>query len=69
MSSPEWKPIETAPYERAFLVFVPPACIAVARYVGIDSLFIDESFGYNEDGQIFGATHWMELPEAPDVKP
>ena len=66
----EWQEISSAcpPLNEAFLVFVPPACMAVAHYVRSGNrlvLFIDESFGFNEDGEILGATHWMPLPEPP----
>lgn len=27
--------------------------------------WIDNSFGFNEDGEIYNVTHWMPLPERP----
>ena len=27
--------------------------------------FVHESYGFNEDGEIYNVTHWMPLPEPP----
>jgi hypothetical protein len=61
----EWKPIETAPRDQDFLVYLRNGYIARGRYVN-GRHFAADSFGPS------GArasdptpTHWMPLPEPP----
>lgn len=68
MEVDDWKPIETAPEETAVLVYVTEGVMAVGRrsvYSDRSTWWLDNSFGYNEDGEIYGPTHWMPLPEPP----
>lgn len=71
-----WQSIETAPINKTIGVQSEPfliwdgASIAVAHSVrynhtGRICFWIDNSYGFNEDGEIMGATHWMPLPEPP----
>ena len=67
-----WQPIETfeKPKERsdespAVLIWDGERC-AVANFQ-YDSWWIDESYGYNEGGEIYHVTHWMPLPEPPKL--
>ena len=66
----QWQPVETAPEGKAVLVFIPghEPIMAVGRmeqWVTRKVWVIDESFGFNEDGEITDITHWMPLPEPP----
>jgi hypothetical protein len=65
----EWKLESTAPIETPVLVW-DGATIAVGRLKTYKTgrmrvWWIDESFGFNEDGEIVGVTHWTELPLPP----
>lgn len=67
--SVEWQPESTAPLDKAVLIWAEDE-VAVAHKTlyntGDISWWIDNSHGYNEDGEIYGVTHWAELPEGPD---
>jgi hypothetical protein len=61
-----WQPIETAPKEKDLSLLVwDGQYISVAERLGDNSWIIANSYGFNEDGQIYGVTHWMPLPEPP----
>jgi hypothetical protein len=65
----DWKPESTAPINKAILVW-EGSKIAVGRKLEYSTQnypfwMIDDSFGFNEDGQIYDVTHWAELPEPP----
>lgn len=64
----EWMLADCAPLDTAVIVFtIEGDKIAVGRKDRYGAWFIDESFGFNEDGQIYGVTHWMPLPEPPNA--
>lgn len=60
-----WQSVETAPIEKAVLVW-DGSGITVGRQYETGSWFVDNSHGFNEDGQIFDVTHWMPLPDSPN---
>ena len=60
----EWQEEKTAPIDEAVLIW-DGRTIAVGRKNKRDTWWIDESFGFNEDGEIYGVTHWMPLPSPP----
>ena len=64
-----WRKVEDAPLDKAVLVWNGHT-IAVGRQreyrQGRRCWFIDESFGFNEDGQILDVSHWMDLPSPPN---
>lgn len=61
----EWKPIAEfgGLTEMAYLVW-DGAYITVASLHG-NKWFVHNSYGFNEDGEIYDITHWMELPNPP----
>ncbi len=62
----EWQPISTATREKDKAVLVwDGAYIAVAHPFDKNSWMVDNSYGINEDGEIYNVTHWMPLPEPP----
>lgn len=76
----DWKPESIAPFNTypgddetyPVLVWVDGYEIAVAYctiYNNYDPphrcWWINNSHGFNEDGQIYDVTHWVELPEGP----
>lgn len=78
----DWKPIDSFPFpelaegkfsaeSEAVLIWEGKDC-AVAhctRYRdGSISWWVHDSYGFNEDGQIYDVTHWMPLPAPPKVK-
>ena len=68
MSEPwvDWKSENAtpAPPETAVLVWDGDV-IAVGRKLKGGMWMIDNSFGFNEDGEISGVTHWAPLPAPP----
>lgn len=61
-----WQPIETATREEGKPVLVWDGhWMAVAVPFSDKSWMIENSFGFNEDGEIWGVTHWQPLPEEP----
>lgn len=72
-----WQPIETAPTnksrsgeaERPVLVW-DGQWITVAHgtwYADRLVWMVHNSYGFNEDGQIYDITHWMPLPDPPET--
>lgn len=65
----DWKSEISAPLDTAVLVWADGE-VAVAHKTlyanGTSCWWIDNSHGYNEDGEIYFVTHWTELPEGPD---
>lgn len=64
----DWQPIETAPLDVPILGFCPsgPAVIEGHDYQGgTISWWVENSHGFNEDGQVLDVTHWMPLPDPP----
>lgn len=60
----DWKPEESAPIDTPVLVWNGDV-IAVGRKLKGSTWIISESFGFNEDGEIVGVTHWASLPDPP----
>lgn len=75
----EWQPIETSPIGEDHPVLVwDGSFITVAHRVVhkdgdprrcYDCWYVHNSYGFNEDGCIYGVTHWMPLPAPPQEDP
>ena len=71
----EWQPIDTfilptknGEDSEAVLIWDGYRCAVshCTSYTGSSPMWwIDESYGYNEDGEIHNPTHWMPLPAPP----
>jgi hypothetical protein len=63
----EWQPEATAPLEINVLIYNGiDIAVGIKRiYPHSRSWFIAESFGFNEDGEIYNVTHWQPLPDPP----
>ena len=63
-----WQPIDTAPRgeDIPIMVWDGKQCAIVTR-LGDSGWIIADSYGFNEDGEVFDVTHWMPLPEGPKV--
>lgn len=62
-SSP-WQSIETAPKDGTpILGYCDQGPVVIRHSYG--SWMVDNSHGYNEDGEVYGVTDWMPLPGAP----
>lgn len=60
----EWQLIETAPTEPDHPILVWDGSVVVARHSN-GRWWVDNTYGFCEDGQIWEPTHWMPLPEGP----
>jgi hypothetical protein len=60
----DWQPIETAPRDgTAILGYCDQGPVVIRNSYG--SWIVENSHGYNEDGEVYDVTHWMPLPEPP----
>ena len=66
----EWKPIETAPRDETILDLYSPdlgRCVYMRRVdLGKGNIFYEQTQGGYSC--VRSATHWMPLPEAPNVE-
>lgn len=65
-----WQPIETAPENSDSVpVLLWDArlrqCVVGRRFAYPKGWIVDNSYGWNEDGQIDDVTHWMPTPPPP----
>ncbi len=61
-----WQPIKTAPRSPSVPVLVwDGEYMTVAIPFGNKNWLVYNSYGFNEDGEIYDVTHWMPLPEPP----
>jgi hypothetical protein len=74
LNARQWQPIETAPHETAVLLYCPPSypsavCMEVA-YASSGREWPAPGGGrYSTKSWHPYATHWMPLPDVPEVKP
>ena len=60
-----WQPIETAPGPDVPVLVWDGKC-TVGRKTTHGSWFVDDTYGFCEDGQIYDPTHWQPLPAGPN---
>ncbi len=60
----DWQPIDTAPKDLPFLVYMSDGAMHVARRIGSlkNSMVIGGSFSFDRSER---PTHWMPLPTPP----
>jgi hypothetical protein len=63
----EWQPIETAPKDGRFLVFLSDGAVEVAKRIpNSKTMVIGGAFSFDRSEK---PTHWMPLPEPPHIAP
>lgn len=63
-----WQPIESAPRGEGSPVLVWDGAYRTVAHFVYGGWYVHNSYGFNEDGQIYDVTHWMPLPKPPKVK-
>ncbi len=64
-----WQPIETAPLEKAVLVWDKQVVVGIQKeYRGHPGRvwWVHDTYGFCEDSQIYKPTHWCPLPPGPE---
>lgn len=65
----EWLPIESAPKDERHILAWNGDAMTVVQWFKSESYpgwwSLAETGGHCDDGEFYGATHWMPLPEPP----
>jgi hypothetical protein len=66
----EWQPIETAPANADTVPVIlwdalAMMCVVALRHKNGREWYVADTYGFAEDGEITGATHWMPQPLPP----